>query len=120
MWARTNPMKMMPLTAIRSFNAMVERVDLLFFTRVAVATRVTVALRVASAAPRGCDMCPCISIRARPLRFPVPSGESVLQHSQRDCPDGGDDGVDGRRRTRAHPGSHRGADPARRPLVALS
>src|SRR5680860_1377595 len=32
-----------PLTAIRIFSAMVERVDLLFLTRVAVATKVTVS-----------------------------------------------------------------------------
>ena len=38
MCASTKPMKMMPLTAMRSFSAMVERVDLLFLTRVAVAT----------------------------------------------------------------------------------
>ncbi len=52
MWASTKPMKMMPLTAIRSFNAMVERVDLLFFTRVAVATPVTVALPMGPECPQ--------------------------------------------------------------------
>ena len=54
-------MKTMPLTAIRSFSAMVERVDLLFFTRVAVATTVTVALpglARPSVPLRGCDISP--------------------------------------------------------------
>ena len=47
-------MKTMPLTAMRSFSAMVERVDLLFLTRVAVATKVTVSLRrAASRCPPG-------------------------------------------------------------------
>src|SRR5687768_10525573 len=84
MCARTKPMKTRPLTAIRSFNAMVERVDLLFFTRVAVATTATVALRAGAEPPGRCDICPCTAIRARPLRFAVACGKSVPQHS----PDG--------------------------------
>ena len=51
MCASTKPMKMRPLTAIRSFSAMVERVDLLFFTRVAVATPATVALPMGAECP---------------------------------------------------------------------
>ena len=44
-------MKISPLTAINSFSAMVERVDLLFFTRVAVATPATVALPMGTQCP---------------------------------------------------------------------
>jgi hypothetical protein len=47
----TKTMKIRPLTAMRSFNAMVERVDLLVFTRVAVATLFTVSPRGAPRAP---------------------------------------------------------------------
>ena len=53
MCASTKPMKTMPLTAMRSFSAMVERVDLLFLTRVAVATEVTVSFRGATGSPPG-------------------------------------------------------------------
>jgi hypothetical protein len=45
-------MKMKPLTDIRSFSAMVERVDRLPFTRVGVATEVTVPLRHGSMRPQ--------------------------------------------------------------------
>ncbi len=42
-----------PLMAIKSFSAMVERVDRLFFTRVGVATTVTVSLPRRGYRPRG-------------------------------------------------------------------
>ena len=53
MCASTNTMKMTPLAAIRSFSAMVERVERAPLTRVVVATKVTLPPARTAAVPRG-------------------------------------------------------------------
>ena len=114
-------MKTMPLTAIRSFSAMVERVDRLFCHE---SRSCHTGHR---SAPGGLErpcgdvsICPCTIHPGRaPYAFPYPAVRVFFSTVSRTARDGGDDGVDGRGRTRAHPGPHRGADPARRPLVAL-
>jgi hypothetical protein len=54
---------MIPLLAIRSFSAIVERVDLLFLTRVAVATTFTVSPEEEREAPGGCDISPSAGLQ---------------------------------------------------------